>query len=301
MTRQNRTRRDVRQRPAPRRPFQRRPMWALSLLLLGTGAASLGPGVSPAEAQHTHVQPTLTYGESVPLGRGAARTYLAHRHDGSVELGVAISEAGMDGLPVVGDPGGIVLPDGFTIFEFELPLPEPNPTAYRHVVLDWNPGGHEPPGVYDLAHFDFHFYLIDRDSRLAIDMADPEFWEKAARHPDPALVPAGYFAPEGATVAAMGVHWLDPQTPELHGHVFTRTFIFGSWNGELIFSEPMVTRAYLLTKPDETLRVPVAERPLASGPLPETYSIRWAPEAREYRVAIDVMPAGGGAGPVGGR
>jgi hypothetical protein len=276
-----------------------RSRWPSTLVLFGAGAAILGLNAGPVDGQDTHVLPALTYGESMPLGQGVARTYLARRPDGSVELGVAISEGGMEGLPVAGDPGGILLPDGFTIFEFELPLPEPNPTPYRHVVLDWNPGGHEPPGVYDLAHFDFHFYLIERDGRLAIDLTDPEFWEKAARHPDPALVPAGYFAPDGATVEGMGVHWLDPQTPELHGHVFTRTFLFGSWNGELIFSEPMITRAHLLTKPNETVRIPAAERPLASGPLPETYSIRWVPEAREYRVAIDLMPMG--ARSAGGR
>ena len=45
-----------------------------------------------------------------------------------------------------------------------LDLPAKNPTQYKFVQFDWNPAGHEPAGVYDLPHFDFHFYTVSRRS-----------------------------------------------------------------------------------------------------------------------------------------
>ena len=34
------------------------------------------------------------------------------------------------------------------------------PEPYRFMMLDWNPQGHQPPGVYTVPHFDFHFYMV---------------------------------------------------------------------------------------------------------------------------------------------
>jgi hypothetical protein len=42
----------------------------------------------------------------------------------------------------------------------------------------------------------------------------------------------------------MGVHWIDPASHEFHGHDFTATVLYGSYNGEMNFIEPMITRAY---------------------------------------------------------
>jgi hypothetical protein len=52
------------------------------------------------------------------------------------------------------------------------------------------------------------------------------------RHPD--------FADLDAVEPAMGNHLLDTTTPELNGGEFTHTFIYGSWDGEITFYEPMV-------------------------------------------------------------
>lgn len=228
----------------------------------------------------------LHYGPAVPVGGGLARTYVAVADDGSIELGVALSEEVMEDLPANGDPSGLVMPDGLSTFGYELPLPTLNPTGYRHVMLDWNPGGHEPPGLYDVPHFDFHFYLIDRTTRLGIDPARPDFAERAGRLPDPSLIPARYFLPIPAAVPAMGVHWLDPATPELNGETFSRTMLFGSWDGEVIFAEPMITKDFLMSKPAVTFEIPSASEALPSGPLPQSYTVRWDPDAREYQVGL---------------
>jgi hypothetical protein len=46
-------------------------------------------------------------------------------------------------------------------YEYVLPLPDAvarrADVPFKWVLLDWNPGGHVPPGVYDVAHFDVHF------------------------------------------------------------------------------------------------------------------------------------------------
>jgi large repetitive protein len=47
----------------------------------------------------------------------------------------------------------------------------------------------------------------------------------------------------------MGLHWNDPDAPERKGAPFTQTFIYGSYDGAMIFGEPMVAKSYLETKP----------------------------------------------------
>lgn len=62
----------------------------------------------------------------------------------------------------VRDPG----PDHAALF-LTLP-PEAAGTGFRVLQFDWNPHGHEPLGIYDLPHFDFHFYYISDSERMGI-------------------------------------------------------------------------------------------------------------------------------------
>jgi hypothetical protein len=98
------------------------------------------------------------------------------------------------------------------------------------------------------------------------------------------------------------MHWLDVRSPELQrmtGHPeaykpFTTTFIYGSWDGQFIFDEPMITRAHLLAKRDATdpavrdelIPVPTAARYSPAGFYPGAYRITYDATAREYRVAL---------------
>jgi hypothetical protein len=191
-----------------------------------------------------------------------------------------------------------------------LDLPAQNPTPYKFVQFDWNPAGHEPPGVYDLPHFDFHFYRVPLSVRNSIVPSDPQFATKAAAYPAEAFrapfyidaaTPAGA-PPAAVTVPQMGLHWLDVRSPELQGmsgkpeafKPFTKTYIYGSWNGEFIFDEPMITRAYLLAKKtatDSAVRdeiVPISTQPkyALSGFYPNAYRITYDAATKEYRVAL---------------
>jgi hypothetical protein len=189
-------------------------------------------------------------------------------------------------------------------------MPAQNPTPYKFVQFDWNPMGHEPAGVYDLPHFDFHFYTVSKDVRASILPNDPQYAQKAANFPAPAYRPPFYIdaatpagiTPAQATVPQMGLHWLDVRSPELQGMAgnpvgfkpFTKTFIYGSWDGQYIFDEPMITRAYLVEKRaateaavrDEIIPVPTAQRYSPAGYYPSAYRIAWDAQAKEYRVAL---------------
>jgi hypothetical protein len=93
--------------------------------------------------------------------------------------------------------------------------------------------------VYDLPHFDFHFYKITVDQQMAIppyEVAPAGF----DNYPAPEYFPPAYFNPGGG-VPQMGAHWIDVLSPEFHGVPFTHTFIYGSYNGKVTFEEPMIT------------------------------------------------------------
>lgn len=257
------------------------------------------------------------YGTPAKVGNGMIRTYvvLDPKHDGRpLEVGVAMSEGALDGLPaptpmsaeMKGHDHGPSNPNTFL-----LDLPVQNPTPYKFVQFDWNPSGHEPAGVYTLPHFDFHFYTVPVEVRNSIVPSDPQYFQKAANLPAqnewyPFHVDAGTLAggvPQGAvTVPLMGVHWLDVRSPELQQlagnpgawQPFTKTFIYGSWNGQFIFDEPMITRAYILAKKtatdpaviDEIIPVSTAQKYSPAGFYPSAYRISWDAQQKEYRVAL---------------
>jgi hypothetical protein len=227
----------------------------------------------------------IVYGPATSIGEGAARVYIQLENGVPRELGVVLTESALNGLQHQHSPGGFDFPDGHRMFEKILELPEENPTPYRYVALGWNPGGHEPPGIYDQPHFDFHFYNAPFAQRQQMDPARAEFDAEAAKAPAPELVPTGYVQTPGA-VAFMGAHWIDPTSPELNGAAFTRTFIYGTWDGAVIFAEPMITRDYLLSRPDSTFEVPVASAHAEPGYYPSRYRIRWVESLKEYHVAL---------------
>src|SRR5690606_32730762 len=124
---------------------------------------------------------------------------------------------------------------------------------------------------------------------------------KANNVPADADVPPFYaaLAPPGAPISTiavprMGVHWSDVRSPELQNVLqnpagyqpFTRTFIYGSWDGEFTFLEPMITRAHLLTKPNESIEVPQFPAVVHPGYYPKAYRITFDATAKEYRIGL---------------
>lgn len=226
--------------------------------------------------------PTTEYGSAVSVGNGTARSYIV-TDDGTItEIGIALSATALDNLP----PGQTVMDSK----SYTLPLPTHNTTGYQLVEVNWNPAGHPPPMVYTVPHFDFHFYTVSQAERDAILPTDPNFGVKAANFPADAGTLTGY-APDKANdipqaVPRMGLHWVNTASHEFHGTAFTHTFVVGSWNGKFTFLEPMVSLAYLKTKPD--VETP-AETPGSLGTAadrPTAYRVSWDATANEYRIGL---------------
>ncbi|HEX6630005.1 MAG TPA: DUF5602 domain-containing protein, partial [Gemmatimonadaceae bacterium] len=185
------------------------------------------PLASRAAAPGMHVQ----YGTPLQVGNGRARTYVMldqTRGGAPVEVGVALDEAALEGLPApmqMPMPGGDDPHAHVDTHVYDLAMPAQNPTPYRFVELDWNPGGHEPPGIYDIPHFDFHFYTITQAERNAIDpvaLGAEAFLAMSANLPPEGERPAFYaaLAAPGTPIVAvprMGTHWVDLRSPELQG------------------------------------------------------------------------------------
>lgn len=176
------------------------------------------------------------YGPTVQIGNGHARSWInISRSDKKpLAIGIEFSRSSLQNLPT--NP----LDFAASTFVLKLHPKAMEITPFDHITINWEPEGHEPAGIYDVPHFDMHFYKISVAAQLAIT----PFPTTA---PAPGYLPASYVI-EGATVPQMGTHWLDPSSPELPPTFtpFTHTFIYGSNNGQVIFLEPMITRAFLL-------------------------------------------------------
>lgn len=211
------------------------------------------------------------YGPTVPIGHGVARAWVQEADNGTpLAVGINLSQKALEDLPEVATQYVLYFPKN------------KGENFYKHMLVDWNPQGHPPVGVYDLPHFDFHFYWITNEERLTIGPAGaPEF----DIYPASQYVPPDYIPIPGG-VPEMGTHWADLLSGEFHGQVFTRTFILGSWDGSFIFYEPMITRTYLLTHPDETLPVRQPSAFQQDGWYPENYSIAYTTSPFQYTIAL---------------
>ena len=254
--------------------------------------------------------PLRQYGAPVKLGEGKARAYVVRdaRTYAPIELGVALDEKALDGLPSAGS--GHHGEHGMVTHEFLLQLPKAHGTPFKFVEMNWNPAGHDPEGVYqDVPHFDFHFYTISKAERDAIVPTDSQYAAKANALPAKEFVPqfAIMLAPPGAkpsdvAVPKMGVHWVDVRAAELQKLLgkpeaykpFAATFIHGSWNSKLIFWEPMITRAHIVEKKtatdpavrDQLIPIGMPSKYQKAGYYPNAYRITWDAQAKEYRVAL---------------
>lgn len=226
------------------------------------------------------------YGSQASLGNGSVRTFVRLDAEGNpTAVGVTLTEAALTGLPDGGDHEE-------NMTELDLPA-EATHLPIDHVSVDWNPHGHEPPGIYEQPHFDFHFYLMTRAQRDAIDPTASDFGEKAGRAPAEAHIPAGYIPTPGA-VPRMGAHWIDPTSPELNGETFTRTFIYGFWDGQMNFLEPMITEAFIESvkqAPGQavTFAIPQPQAFAKAGYYPTRYAVRYDAKEKVYQVALEEL------------
>ena len=200
-----------------------------------------------------------------------------------------------EGLPAdAGDHGS---PESMAILTFP---EQASATPFKWLMLNWNPQGHIPPGVYDVPHHDFHFYIMEQSKLDEIkagtceaggEGVDCETFERGM-----APVPAEYVAPDyitvGAVVPAMGNHLIDPTSPEFSPTEFTHTFIYGTFDGEITFYEPMITRKFLLGQPEDACApIKMPESFDQANWYPTEYCMRYHQEDNNYTVSLEKFVA----------
>lgn len=237
---------------------------AATLPLVGVLAAACGSD-STAPAAATEID-----GPSVTVASGTAHTFVMKSDTGITRVGIALSDAALAALPDTDAMWTLPLPTGVSA------------APWDHAELNWNAHGHPPIPIYGLPHFDFHFYRITPSTQMAIP-GGPDATPVAAQY-----VPTDYES-QVMAVPMMGVHWVDSLAAEYHGHTFDKTFIYGFYNGNLIFVEPMVTLAYLQSHPDASAPVKQPAAVQFPGRYPASYSVQYDATHQLTRVSIDSL------------
>lgn len=184
--------------------------------------------------------------------------------DAVVEVGATVSLASVEGAPAEAP--------------FEWPpataaaiaLPESERTGLTHMTVNWEAMGH-PPQTFLVPHFDFHFYMISSDERVAIDCTR---LEKPTEVPEGYVVPDEQLPPElaaitgvdtlvGVCVPEMGMHALNAEEAA-STEPFDGTMIVGYYEQRPIFVEPMISQSFLLERRPFELDMPVV--PGHAGP-----------------------------------
>ena len=178
-------------------------------------------------------------GPIVKMGNGQVRAVFTLSPTGVPQkLSIEMNDAALQGLTQ--DPTDFA----HSMFMLSVPQKVKDLTPFNHLMINWNPKGHPPFEIYGVPHFDFHFYEMSENAQMMI----PEYNDQTAatfdKAPAQGFLPSSYVASPGG-VPQMGKHWIDPSSPEYHGSLFTKTFIYGTYNGVVTFYEPMITYDYI--------------------------------------------------------
>ena len=279
---------------------------ALALVLAGAAASLIG---CASPGGRTDASVTRTLGWRQDLGQGTVSSYAEFDPSGTpTAIGLAFSATALEGLPSSGsdrhhcfdrNKDGVVDPatECVNTYEFVIPLPavvaRRADMPFKWVLLNWNPVGHIPPGIYDVPHFDVHFYMEPIANIFAIESGacGPEFVRcdqfAVAKKP----VPPNYVPPDfrdvDAAVPAMGNHLIDPTGPEFRKQPFTRSWIFGVYDGKVIFYEEMVARAFLLSTPSTCFPIKSPKAVALRGFYPTVSCIRHNAQSGEHTVSME--------------
>jgi len=280
------------------------------IAILAVAAVLAGAAVSLAANAAGPRGATTLHGPEVPVGNGTARMFIERGPGGEPRaVGIALSEAALSGLAKRmnttsrcfdknGD-GAIAHGECLGDYQAELALPEGASDLqlpFRWATVNWNPEGHLAPAppVWSAPHFDFHFFLAEpalihgiRTGPCAefIDCAD----SARAATPLPARHAPEDYSDVGAAVAAMGNHLVDVRDPELADPKlgFSHTFIYGAYDGKLIFLEPMVSHAFLSQRPQDCRPIRLPKAYATAGYYPAAYCVRHDAATGTYRVTLE--------------
>lgn len=210
-------------------------LWVFSITLLSLSCNQNLEDYFNPDGLSNHVY----RGPIVKMGDGSVRSFFTVGPNGvPLKIGFELTDAALTNLPTN--------PTDFehSMFLLSIPQKAKDLTAFDHLVVNWNVNGHEPEHVYDKPHFDFHFYKISTAKQMAIPPYTAATADAFDNLPPDGYMPSTFLATDGG-VPQMGKHWVDTKADELNGKPFTKTFIYGSYEGATIFYEPMITMALL--------------------------------------------------------
>jgi hypothetical protein len=210
----------------------------------------------------------ITHGDTVTLGTGFAFTWVeTDAQNTPVRIGISLSQSAITN-PV---PGGKIINFPATASD----------SLFKHTLFGYAPSGHGPTGVYNVPHYDFHFYMITSQERETIPQETDNVPIPPAFMPERFVPIEGFFS-----VFQMGVHFVDSLADELHGSPFDETLIYGFYQAKMIFIEPMITIDFLLTQPDTLIPIVQPAAYQKTAYYPESYVIRYNQQNNLFEIII---------------
>lgn len=216
---------------------------------------------------------------------GEVCTWSRQRGDWLLEFGATVSLATVENAPLQGE---MVFPPESVA---RIPLPEHvrEQTGVDHLGINWEMHGH-PPGPFLTPHFDFHFYTVSYEDVAGIDCSDRR---------KPALLPVDYVLPDlevpdmgtmvGLCVPRMGMHALH-DADLMATSLFEASILLGYYAGDLVFLEPMISRARLLERVNFDLPVPQLPGSSARAHWPLSMGARFDERTQAWRLAFRMGP-----------
>ena len=282
----------------------RKSLLALPMVCALTACAQSGPAATPESAG-----PPRMDGAYTDIGTGRLSSYSEMETQGAPKaIGVSFTSAALSSLPTThsdehqcadrNKDGVVSRPaECFMGHEWVVPLPSGissrTDVPFKWALVNWNPMGHIPPGVYDTPHFDVHFYMEPIEKVFAIEPGPcgAEFvrcdqFALAQKGLPGNYIPADY-KDVGAVAAAMGNHLIDLTGPEFNGQKFTRSWIYGMYNGRVTFYEEMLTRDHLLSKPNTCHPIKSPAAVGQTGYYPTVSCIRYDSTRDAYTVSME--------------
>jgi len=285
-------------------------------LLVGSATATAAGGVNPFDTPNSGYE----RGEAASVTGGADDVWTfatTNRAGKPTHLGIWLTSGAFDHL--TGQSEGQHL---------HLDFPAVDGLAYTFAGIDWNPAGHPPVDVWTTPHFDFHYYFVEESAIESIVTPGPLPFMGVATYDLPAALRPDHFVYEDPRfiVKAMGEHLYDERAPEWDPAVpFTHTYIYGAYDfsidpatpdgtvqlplgpggslidlptyagdgtGQLTFTEPMITEAFMRdvaasTAGEVTTAVPLPSAFPEAGYYPTSYTTRYVGSADAYAITLE--------------
>lgn len=89
----------------------------------------------------------------------------------------------------------------------------------------------------------------------------------------------------------MGAHAIDPSSDEFNQKPFTCAFIYGYYDGNMIFMEPMVSRAYLLSRPRMFMQVKQPQVYARTVYFPTRFGVYYDADSQNYDITLEGLVA----------